>query len=123
MDQTIDDMMEGAGGRRGVGLGSAALNGVQGVAQLPGRDLFVVAKCMVPTDAWLLQGCLVAGGVPAVVADAHHVQADLLIAPALGGVRILAPQAYLTQAAAIIAAYQRGDYALDEDADVGDPLD
>ena len=60
---------------------------------LPGRDLFVVAKCLVPTDAYLLQGCLVAGGVPAVVADANHVQADLLIAPALGGVRILAPAA------------------------------
>jgi hypothetical protein len=89
--------------------------------QLEGRDLFVVAKCMVPTDAWLLQGCLAAGGVPAVVADAHHVQADLLIAPALGGVRVLAPADFLEQAAAIIAAYERGEYALDDDADVGAP--
>lgn len=88
---------------------------------LPGRDLFVVAKCLVPTDAYLLQGCLVAGGVPAVVADANHVQADLLIAPALGGVRILAPAAYLAQAEEILAAYERGDYQLDEDADVGGP--
>ncbi|MDB5934976.1 MAG: hypothetical protein JWQ01_2320 [Massilia sp.] len=87
---------------------------------LPGRDLFVVAKCLVPTDAYLLQGCLVAGGVPAVVADAHHVQADLLIAPALGGVRILAPAAFLVLAGEILAAYERGDYQLDEDADVGD---
>lgn len=90
-------------------------------AQATGRDLFVVAKCLVPTDAYLLQGCLVAGGVPAVVADANHVQADLLIAPALGGVRILAPAAFLELAADILAAYERGDYALDEDADVGDP--
>jgi hypothetical protein len=88
---------------------------------LPGRDLLVVAKCMVPTDAYLLQGCLVAGGVPAVVADANHVQADLLIAPALGGVRILAPACYLVEAQAILAAYERGDYALDDDADVGEP--
>jgi hypothetical protein len=88
---------------------------------LPGRDLFVVAKCMVPTDAYLLQGCLVAGGVPAVVADANHVQADLLIAPALGGVRILAPASYLAQAEDIIAAYERGEYMLDDDADVGNP--
>ena len=87
-----------------------------------GRDLFVVAKCMVPTDAWLLRGVLVAGGVPAVVADANHVQADLLIAPALGGVRILAPFSFLEQAAALIAAYERGDFALDDDADVGEPL-
>ena len=90
---------------------------------LPGRDLFVVAKCMVPTDAFLLQGCLVAGGVPAVVADAHHVQADLLIAPALGGVRILAPAACLAQARDILAAYERGDYRLGDDADVGVALD
>ncbi len=88
---------------------------------LPGRDLFVVAKCLVPTDAYLLQGCLVAGGVPAVVADANHVQADLLIAPALGGVRILAPEAFLAQAEEILAAYERGDYQLDDDADVGEP--
>jgi hypothetical protein len=88
---------------------------------LPGRDLFVVAKCLVPTDAYLLAGCLVAGGVPAVVADANHVQADLLIAPALGGVRILAPASFLAQAEEILAAYERGDYQLDDDTDVGDP--
>jgi hypothetical protein len=88
---------------------------------LEGRDLFVVAKCMVPTDAFLLRGVLQAGGVPAVVADAHHVQADLLIAPALGGVRILAPEAYLAQAREILAAYERGDFLLDDDTDVGQP--
>lgn len=92
-------------------------------AGIEGRDLFVVAKCMVPTDAHLLAGVLAAGGVPAVVADANHVQADLLIAPALGGVRVLAPQAWLAQAAAIIAAWERGEYALDDDADVGERID
>jgi hypothetical protein len=77
---------------------------------------------MLPTDAWLLRGVLVAGGVPAVVADANHVQADLLIAPALGGVRILAPESYLAQAAEIIAAFERGDFALGDDADVGEQI-
>jgi hypothetical protein len=106
--------------RAGVGVPSHAASAGMEAEALPGRDLFVVAKCMVPTDAYLLQGCLVAGGVPAVVADANHVQADLLIAPALGGVRILAPAAYLAQAREILAAYERGDFALDDDADVGD---
>jgi hypothetical protein len=96
--------------------------GSEGVS-IEGRDLFVVAKCMVPTDAYLLAGVLAAGGVPAVVADANHVQADLLIAPALGGVRILAPREHLAQAAAIIAAFERGEYALDDDADVGERID
>ena len=116
----------GAGVRTGVcadsgASGHSASAGMEAEA-LPGRDLFVVAKCMVPTDAHVLAGCLVAGGVPAVVADAHHVQADLLIAPALGGVRILAPASYLVQAAEILAAYERGDYALDDDLDVGEPV-
>ena len=107
--------------RAGLGIpGRTAGAGMEAEA-LPGRDLFVVAKCLVPTDAYLMQGCLVAGGVPAVVADANHVQADLLIAPALGGVRILAPAAYLAQAQEILAAYERGDYQLDDDADVGEP--
>lgn len=107
--------------RAGLGMpGREAGAGMEAEA-LPGRDLFVVAKCLVPTDAYLLQGCLVAGGVPAVVADANHVQADLLIAPALGGVRILAPEAFLAQAEEILAAYERGDYQLDDDADVGEP--
>ncbi|UUZ47061.1 hypothetical protein LP420_26395 [Massilia sp. B-10] len=30
------------------------------IAQVPGRDLFVVAKYLIPTNAYLAQGCLVA---------------------------------------------------------------
>jgi hypothetical protein len=86
-----------------------------------GRDLFMVAQYLVPTDACVIQGCLVAGGVPAVLADANHVQANLLLAPALGGVRVLVPQVFLQQARDILAAFERGEYALSEDADVGLP--
>ncbi|MDB5908005.1 MAG: hypothetical protein JWP34_2119 [Massilia sp.] len=106
--------------RAGLGMPDLTAGARMEAEELPGRDLFVVAKCMVPTHAYLLQGCLVAAGVPAVVADANHVQADLLIAPALGGVRILAPASYLVEAQAILAAYERGDYQLDDDADVGE---
>jgi hypothetical protein len=87
----------------------------------PGRDLFVVAKCLVPTDAYVLQGCLVAAGIPAVVADANHVQADLLMSPALGGVRILAPASHLDEARRVLDAFERGAYAIGDDADVGQP--
>jgi hypothetical protein len=88
---------------------------------LPGRDLFVIAKFMIPTDAYLAQGCLVASGVPAVVADANHAQADMLVIAAMGGVRVLVPEAYLQQAQEVLDAFQRGDFALNEDADVGTP--
>jgi len=97
----------------------AALAGAPEEALLPGRDLFEVARYLIPMEASLVQGCLVAAGVPAVLADAHLVQTDLLLAPALGGVRILVPEDHLAQAQAVLEAYQRGEYALDEDADVG----
>jgi hypothetical protein len=88
---------------------------------LPGRDLLMVAQYLIPIDAYLAQGCLVAAGVPAVVADANHAQADQLIAPAMGGVRVLVPESYLQQAREVLAALERGDFALDDEADVGDP--
>ena len=97
----------------------AALAGAPEEVRLPGRDLFEVARYLIPMEASLVQGCLVAAGVPAVLADAHLVQTDLLLAPALGGVRILAPEAYVQQAQAVLEAFQRGEFALDEDADVG----
>ena len=84
------------------------------VVQIPGRDLFVIAKYLIPMEATLAQGCLVAAGIPAVLADAHLMQTDLLLAPALGGVRILVPSDYLQQAGAVLAGLARGDYALDE---------
>ncbi|MCD2515202.1 hypothetical protein LQ564_02610 [Massilia sp. G4R7] len=48
------------------------------------------------------------------MADAHLMQADLLLAPALGGVRILVPSDFLQQSADVLAGLARGDYALDE---------
>jgi len=84
------------------------------VVQIPGRDLFIIARYLVPMDATLAQGCLVAAGIPAVLADAHLMQADLLLAPALGGVRILVPSDYLQQSVAVLEGLARGDYALDD---------
>ena len=84
------------------------------IERIPGRDLFIVARYMVPLDANLAQGCLEAAGIPAMLADAHLMQTDLLLAPALGGVRILVPSDYLQQAGAVLEGLARGDYALDE---------
>ena len=94
------------------------LAGSPELARLPGRDLVEVARYLIPLEANLVQGCLVASGVPAVLADAHLVQTDLLLAPALGGVRILVPQDHLQQAQAVLEAFARGEFALGEDADV-----
>jgi len=87
------------------------------VERLPEHDLYVVARYMIPIDATLAQGCLEASGIPAMLADAHLMQTDLLLAPALGGVRLLVPGEHLQDAHAALAALARGDYALDEGAD------
>jgi len=89
------------------------------IEAIPGRDLFIVARYLIPMEASLMQGCMEASGIPAVLADAHLMQADLLLAPALGGVRILVPAAYVQESLAVIEAFKRGEFALDEDADVG----
>ena len=89
------------------------------IERVPGTDLFTVAQFMVPTDAFMAQGCLVASGIPAVVADANHAQAYQLIIPALGGVRVQVPEAYIAQSREVLAALARGDFELDENADVG----
>jgi len=99
---------------------NALLAGTPEAGLLPGRDLFELARYLIPMEASLVQGCLVAAGVPAVLADANLVQTDLLLAPALGGVRILVPQEHLAQAQAVLEAFQRGEFALGEDADVGE---
>ena len=90
------------------------------IERVPGCDLFTVAQFMVPTDAFMAQGCLVAAGIPAVVADANHAQAYQLIIPALGGVRVQVPEAYIAQSREVLAALARGDFELDENADVGE---
>ena len=90
------------------------------VERIPERDLYVVARYMIPMDANLAQGCLEASGIPAMLADAHLMQTDLLLAPALGGVRLLVDASNVRQAYAVLEALARGDYALDEDAADGE---
>jgi hypothetical protein len=83
------------------------------------RDLFIVAKYYIPTDAHIVRGCLVAAGIPAVVADDNLVQTNSLWTAAIGGVSILVPEEYLQQAKEIIDAFNRGDFQLKDDDDTG----
>lgn len=97
----------------------ADLDGAFEGEHAPCRDLFEVARYLEPLEARLAQGCLEASGIPAVLADDQLVQANMLLAPALGGVRILVPQEHLQQAEAVLEALRRGEFELGDDADVG----
>ena len=97
---------------------SAWLDAHPEVKAVPGRALYVVASVPLPTEAAMLQGCLVAAGIPAELDDANMAQAYFGAVTALGGVPVMVPPRYLLQAMDVLAAYERGDFALDDDADV-----
>ncbi len=108
MNTTLDDI-DGAPSRLGAREREAP----------PGRDLISIAQYLIPMQAQLVCGCLVAAGVPAVVADYNHAQADIWLAPAMGGVRILVPLAFERDGREAVRAYERGEFALPDDMDVG----
>ena len=82
-------------------------------------EFCTVARYLIPTDAHVVCGCLQAAGVSAVVVDDQYVQSNLLLAPSIGGVRVLVPENDLELAQEVLQAFERGDLALSEDADVG----
>jgi hypothetical protein len=81
--------------------------------------LMVVARFFEPTDAYMLKACLESNDVPAVVADAHMVQANQFLTTAIGGVRVLVPESHFERALKIRKALDAGEYQLDDDFDVG----
>lgn len=78
-------------------------------------DYEVVARFLNPTDAYVVCSCLKMAGVPARVADAELVQTNSLWAAALGGARLLVPALHAGDAREVIAAFNRGAYALPDD--------
>ena len=81
-------------------------------------DFEIFAHYLNPTDAHVICSCLVAGGVPAMVADANLVQMNDLLAFAVGGVRILVPTSHKAKAREILEAFDRGDLTLSENDDL-----
>ena len=82
-------------------------------------EFCTVARYLIPTAAHVVCGCLQAAGIAAVVVDDQYVQSNLLLAPATGGVRVLVPEQDLPLAREVLQAFERGDIALGDDADVG----
>jgi hypothetical protein len=86
-------------------------------------DLVMVARIYDPLEAEMLRGRLESEGIPAMVADTLTAQTNPFYKLAIGGVRVMVPEAYLAQAREIVRADARGDYALDDSTDVGPPTD
>jgi hypothetical protein len=105
-------------GARGLPL-PAAISASPVIAAHSG-DLETVARYMDPTQAHIVRSCLEAAGVPAVIADDNLVRMLSILSVAVGGVRILVPVDRLAEAREVIAAFNRGDFALREGVDPGD---
>mgnify|MGYP001609569561 CR=1 FL=1 len=86
-------------------------------------DLVMIARLLTPTEAFLMQSCLHSCGVPAEVADTHFVQTQSLLTGAVGGASVRVPLEFVSQALAVLAAYQRGDFRIGEDFDTGPPIE
>lgn len=84
-------------------------------------DYQVIARFLNPTDAYLIRSCLEMAGVPAIVADAQLMQTNSLWAAALGGARLMVPASHVGEAKEVIAAFERGDFALPDDDEPAEP--
>ncbi|MEM1438240.1 MAG: DUF2007 domain-containing protein [Pseudomonadota bacterium] len=77
--------------------------------------LVVAERFSFPHEAEIARASLEAAGVPAVVADQHHINANWLVSNALGGVRLLVPEEALDFAKELLAA----DFSYAVDAELG----
>ncbi len=82
------------------------------------NDLITLRDNLDPAEAQILRARLEAEGIPAYLLGEQHVQIDWTASIALGGVRLQVRTRDEGPARAILAAIERGDYALDDDADV-----
>jgi hypothetical protein len=87
----------------------------------PGRepeyqgDWVIVAQYLSFAEVHILRSLLQGAGIPAEVADAQLVQTDALLIPAMRGARLRVPATRVAEANEVIAAFKRGDFALDDD--------
>lgn len=103
------------------GLPIPALN-VSGADEEPYLgDMLILERDLAPTDAHIVCSLLNSAGIAASAGDTNLVQAHSLLAIALGGVRIRVPASQLEDAKALLAAYERGEFALGDDCDVESP--
>ena len=81
-------------------------------------ELLVVEKGLPPGEAQDLANCLHTGGIPCAYGDIRREQVDYRRA-AVVSVNLLVHPAHLSKAKEAIAAFRRGEFAIDDDFDPG----
>ena len=85
-----------------------------GVTPPSAGDLVTITRVFNTLEAEALRGCLEAQGIPATLGDVQTIQTDTLLTHALGGIRVMVPESFARAARATLAAFERGEYAIDE---------
>ena len=80
-------------------------------------DMVILARDLDPTEAQILASCLTSAGIHADPGDVDTARSSSLWSIAIGGAKIRVPQSQLAQAQQILAAFNRGEFALDNDFD------
>jgi hypothetical protein len=78
-------------------------------------DMVILERGLDPTEAHILVACLGAAGIQADAGDTNIVQMHALLSIAVGGACVRVPESQRGEAQAVLAAYRRGDFALDDD--------
>jgi hypothetical protein len=84
------------------------------------NQLVTVASYVEPSEAHVVRALLESAGLPATVADEHHVTANYPISTALGGVRVQVPREHLEAARELVAAYASGELERELEAELGE---
>ena len=80
-------------------------------------DLVTVAILQDPLNANVLRACLESHGIFAYVWGEHLGIANIFLSVASGGIRVQVRSDQVDDARAVIAAFERGDFALEEGED------
>ena len=93
----------------------------EAMSQIPDDDFVLLVRHLSPTEATMLSDLLNAHGIAAHADDVHTVQMNSLWSPAMGGACVRVPLSRQADAQRVLDQLARGDFALDETHDVGEP--
>ena len=84
-----------------------------------GGPLRICTHFLLPMDAEIFAARLIAEGIAATVMDSNTVYANGAFHTSLGmgGVRVMVPEPQMAEAQRVLAAFNAGEYAIDEDFD------
>jgi DNA-binding transcriptional MocR family regulator len=106
--------------RRGLAMAALRADAEGGVEVTPGHGpLKICTRFLLPVDAHLFAARLIEEGIAARVmgADTIYAVGAFMGSLARGGVRVMVPESQFDDAQRVLAAFDAGEYAIDENFD------